>query len=140
MCPSSHQFLICHFFCFLFPDNNLSKYPWIFTKLGMCIDIMEIWFGVGNVQISLIFNSYLPATQQYFHFWMITFKWIFTKLCMCSDIMEIRFATANVQISSIFNRVICLPYYSGGYYSFTFFLFLYLPVMLNNFSIKVSFS
>ena len=26
---------------FLFPDN-LSKHQWIFTKLGMCIDIVEI--------------------------------------------------------------------------------------------------
>ena len=29
---------------YLFQDNNVSKYQWIFTKLGMCIDIMEIWF------------------------------------------------------------------------------------------------
>ena len=27
---------------FSFPDDNLSKFQWIFTKLGMCIDIMEI--------------------------------------------------------------------------------------------------
>ena len=25
-----------------FPDDNLSKHQWIFTKLGMCIDIVEI--------------------------------------------------------------------------------------------------
>ena len=25
-----------------FPDDNLSNYQWIFTKLGMCIDIVEI--------------------------------------------------------------------------------------------------
>ena len=31
---------------FSFPDDNLSKHQWIFTKLGMCIDIMEIWFGI----------------------------------------------------------------------------------------------
>ena len=29
---------------------------WIFTKLGMCIDIVEIWFWIGNGQISS--NSY----------------------------------------------------------------------------------
>ena len=33
---------------FLFPDDNLSKHQWIFTKLGMCIDIVEIWFGIAN--------------------------------------------------------------------------------------------
>ena len=27
---------------FSFPDINLSKYQWICTKLGMCIDILEI--------------------------------------------------------------------------------------------------
>ena len=37
---------------FSFPDDNLSKHQWIFTKLGMCIDIMEIWFGFANGQIS----------------------------------------------------------------------------------------
>ena len=36
---------------FLFLDGNLSK-QWIFTKLGMCIDIVEIWFGNANGQIS----------------------------------------------------------------------------------------
>ena len=41
---------------FSFPDDNLSSFKWIFTKLGMCIDIMEIWFGVANGQISLIFD------------------------------------------------------------------------------------
>ena len=28
----------------------------IFTKLGMCIDIVEIWFGITNGQISSIFD------------------------------------------------------------------------------------
>ena len=38
--------------CFSFPDDNLSKHQCIFTKLGMCIDIVEIWFGIANGQIS----------------------------------------------------------------------------------------
>ena len=29
----------------VFPDDNLSKHQWIFTKLGMCIDIEEVWFA-----------------------------------------------------------------------------------------------
>ena len=37
---------------FSLPDDNLSKHLWIFTKLGMCIDIMQIWFGIANGQIS----------------------------------------------------------------------------------------
>ena len=37
---------------FLFPDDNLSKCQGILTKLGTCIDIKEIWFGIANGQIS----------------------------------------------------------------------------------------
>ena len=36
---------------FSFQDDNLSKPQWIFTKLGMCIDIVKIWFGIANGQI-----------------------------------------------------------------------------------------
>ena len=36
---------------FSFPDDNLSKHQWIFTRHGMCIDIVEIWFGIANGQI-----------------------------------------------------------------------------------------
>ena len=36
---------------FSFLDDNLSKHQWIFTKLGMCIDIVDIWFGIANGQI-----------------------------------------------------------------------------------------
>ena len=42
---------------FLFPDDNLSKHQWIFTKLGMCIDIVEICFGIANGQILSIFDG-----------------------------------------------------------------------------------
>ena len=31
---------------FSFLDDNLSKHQWIFTKFGMCIDIVELWFGI----------------------------------------------------------------------------------------------
>ena len=33
---------------FSFSDDNLSKYQWIVTKLGMCIDIVEIRLGIAN--------------------------------------------------------------------------------------------
>ena len=57
---------------FSFPDDDLSKHQWIFTKFGMCIDIVEIWFGIANGQISSNFDSYLPETRPYFHYRMIT--------------------------------------------------------------------
>ena len=39
-----------------FPDDNLSKYKWIFTKFGLYIDIVKIWFGIVNGQISSNFD------------------------------------------------------------------------------------
>ena len=53
---------------FSFPDDTLSKLQWIFTKLSMCIDIVEIWFGIANGQISSTFDGYLPKTCPYFRF------------------------------------------------------------------------
>ena len=47
VCPS----FVCpyiHLPVFSFPNNNLSKYHWIFSKIGMCIDIVEICFGIAN--------------------------------------------------------------------------------------------
>ena len=38
---------------FSFPDHNLCKCQVILTKLGTCVDIKEIWFGIANGQISL---------------------------------------------------------------------------------------
>ena len=47
---------------YLFTDDNLSKCQRILTKLGTCIDIKEIWFGIANGQILSMFDSYLPVT------------------------------------------------------------------------------
>ena len=48
---------------FLFLDDNLCKCQGILTKLGTCIHIKEIWFGIANGQISSMFDSYLPGTR-----------------------------------------------------------------------------
>ena len=61
VCPSVCPSVVCPSVSFFsFPDDNLSKHQWIFTKLGMCIDIVEIWFGIANGQISSNFME-LPA-------------------------------------------------------------------------------
>ena len=52
VCLSVHLSVIHPSIAFSFQDGNLSKHQWIFSKLGMCIDIMEIWFGIANGQIS----------------------------------------------------------------------------------------
>ena len=49
---------------FWFLNDNLSKCQWIFTKIGMCIDVVKILVGIGNGQIWSIFDMvYLPATR-----------------------------------------------------------------------------
>ena len=74
VCLSVGPSVACPSVRFSFPDDNLSKHQWIFTKFGVCIDIVEIWFGIANGQISSNFDSYLPKTRLYFRFRMIT--WI----------------------------------------------------------------
>ena len=37
---------------FSFPDNNFSKCQGILAKLGICMDMKEILFGIVNEQIS----------------------------------------------------------------------------------------
>ena len=59
---------------FSFLDDNLSKCRQIIAKLFVCIDIVELWFGIVNGKISTVFwQSYLPEIIPYFffHFWMI---------------------------------------------------------------------
>ena len=48
---------VCPSYVFLLLDDDLSKCQWIFIKLGMCIDIVKIWFGITNGQISSIFDT-----------------------------------------------------------------------------------
>ena len=45
---------------FLFQDNNLSKSQQIFTKLDMCIDIVEILFGIAFWYISSFLTVISP--------------------------------------------------------------------------------
>ena len=59
---------------FWFQDDHLSKYQWIFTKLGMCIAIVEIWFRIANGQISSIFDGIICLQHMHiFHFRTITY-------------------------------------------------------------------
>ena len=55
VCPSVRQSYVRPSVRFSFPDDNLSKLQWIFTKLSMCIDIVDIWFGIANGQILSFF-------------------------------------------------------------------------------------
>ena len=72
---------------FSFSDDNLSKHQWIFTKLGVCIDTVEIWYGIANEQISSNFDGVICPRRPYFRFWTIKSKCqgILTKLGTCID-------------------------------------------------------
>ena len=50
---------------FSFPDANLSKHQWIFTKLGMCFDIMAIWFGIADGKFRQILTVICPNGGYY---------------------------------------------------------------------------
>ena len=79
---------------FSFPDDNLSKHQWIFTKLGMYIDIVAVWFGIANGQISSKFYRVICPRLLIFLFPdnnLSKHQWIFTKLAMCIDTVEIWF-------------------------------------------------
>ena len=56
---------------FSFPDDNWSKCQWIFTKLGVCIDIVEMWFGIVSGQILSIFDRVICShyVQIFFSGW-----------------------------------------------------------------------
>ena len=45
-----------------------SKYQLIFTKLVMCIDIVEIWFEIANRQIASILDSVTDHDTSIFPF------------------------------------------------------------------------
>ena len=55
------------------PDDNLSKHQRIFFKLGLCIDIVEILFGIANGQIMSNFDGIIyPRHAHIFVFRTIT--------------------------------------------------------------------
>ena len=54
---SVHQSYVRRSIRISFLDDNLSKHQWIFIKIGMCIDIVEIWFGIANGQILSNFDG-----------------------------------------------------------------------------------
>ena len=111
---------------FSFLNDNLSKYQWIVTKLGMCVYIVEIWSGIVNGQYLSINNEYMPEKISIFSFQdnnLCKSQWIITKLDMCIDIVEIWFEITKRQILSILVRVICPRHDNGGVLSFHVFIY-----------------
>ena len=62
------------YFCpsiFSLPDDNLRKCRWIFTKLGLCLDIVEIWLGIANGQILIELSAHYMIVVGYYDFTFI---------------------------------------------------------------------
>ena len=67
VCLSVRQSYVRPSVRFSFPDDNLSKHQLIFTKFVMSIDIVTIWFGIANGQISSNFGGLIcPRHAQSF--------------------------------------------------------------------------
>ena len=64
---------------FSFLDDNLCKCQRILTKLGTCIDIKEIWFGITNEQISPMFDRVIcPQHGNGGELYFNIFIWVIT--------------------------------------------------------------
>ena len=94
VCPS----VICPSIRFSFPDDNLSKHQWIYTKFGMCTDLVEIWFCIANGQILTKLSARDTPIFSFTDDYLNKRQWIFTKLGMCIDIEKIWIGIANRQI------------------------------------------
>ena len=91
-----------------------------FHQTWMCIDIVEIWFGIANGQICQILTELSAQETHIFSFPddnLSKCKGILTKLGTYIDI-KIWFQIANGQISSVFDRISCLRHDDGGLLSF----------------------
>ena len=124
VCPA-----ICHMYLHLsisisFLDNNLHNYQWSFTKFGICIDIVEIWFGIVNGQILSVFDRVIcpPCVCILFPDNNLSkCRWNSTKLSLCID-MENLFGIAYGQYCqfltelSAHNMIIVRYYHISHFY------------------------
>ena len=115
---------VCPSVCISFPDDILSKYQWIYTKLGMCIDIVEIWFWIADGQISSIFDRVICWCQVHIFAFMddnlSKNQWIFTKLDVCIDMVEICFGFPMGKFRQLFTELSARYTIVTGYYRFPF--------------------
>ena len=123
VCPSVHPSVVRPSVGISFPDDNLSKHQWIFTKLGVCIYIVELCLGLLMGKFHQILTE-LPARDTHIFPFpddnLSKCQGILTKLGTCIDMKEIWFGIAKGQISSMFDRVICpRNTIMAGYYSLT---------------------
>ena len=125
-----------------------SKYQWIFTKLGMCIDIVQILFGIANGHFHQFLTNLSVCKMSVYSFLddnlrkyqliylaathlilfqdnkLSKYQWIFTKLDMCIDIVEILFLILMGKFHQ-FLTVICPRQDNGEVLSFHIFIYIF---------------
>ena len=69
----------------------------------MCIDIVEIWFGIANGQILTELSAQDTPIFLFLEDNLSKCQGILTKLGTCTDMKEIWFRIVNGQISSMFD-------------------------------------
>ena len=53
---------------FSFPDDILRKCQWIFTKLCVCIDIVETWFEIADGKFRQYLTELSARSTSVFYF------------------------------------------------------------------------
>ena len=92
----------------------MVSFQGISTKLGTCIDIKQIWFGIANGQILTEISARDMPKFLFPDDNLSKCQGISTKLGICIYINKIWFGTAYEQISSMFDRGICPQHNNSG--------------------------
>ena len=92
------------FFCpyFLSGGDNLKKCQWSFTKLGVCIDMVEIWFGIVMEKFRQFLKE-LSARCKSVLFFLFVFLFVF---CCCCFFFHFRMIIL-VNVNGFSPNVVC---------------------------------
>ena len=107
---------------FSFPDDNFSKYQWIFTNLVCVLILWRSGLGLLMGKFHPIFDSYLPTACPYFHSRMITLVNIngFSPNFVCAFIMWRYDLGLLIVKFHQFRQLSACNMRMVGYYRFTF--------------------
>ena len=104
--PFLTELIACDISVFSFQEVNFSKYQCIFSKLGMCIDIVELCFGIATCmgKFCPFLRSVICRSIYIFTFWTITCaqKVLFcsSKMLLFSNFPLVKLAVSFVVISN----------------------------------------
>ena len=117
-CQSVHPY-------FVSGCDNLSKHQWVLTKLSMCIDIVEVWFGIANGQFLSNFDRVICVRHTHILFPddnLSKCKGILTKLGSCMILRRSCLGLLMGKFRQFFNWVVCPWQDNGAVLSFYIFI------------------